>query len=756
MPPLISLCLIAGNVEEYISRCLASFGPIADEICVVRAIGNQKPDRTLEIARDEFDARTAEYINASEHADWPHLDNFAAARQQSFDMASGDYCFWVDTDDVLQAGADVVRELAAEAKYDCYIFPYEIFGQHVSVPRERMVKHGSGKWTYPVHEFFKFNEEVDAYRDDRVIIRHQPMLEKSGSVERNLKILGSIPEKEMPPGLRYQLHCELVGAGRKHEAFEAAKNALESGGLGRPETYQLLIHLATFSKDPHTTESYLIAAYQTDPCRREALGLLSGHMIDYGQPTKALAFARQMLATEPPAEESWNDRKNAYTWLGVEIMQQALRANNRFDEAETLRQQMLARAETPTISLVHASRGRPKRAAVARKLWFDLAENPEAIEHIFVLDSDDEESMALRRMHHVVIAPGGGCVAAWNMGAGMTVGKVIIQMSDDWLPPPRWDKLILERLGNLEVPRVLAVSDGARTDQLLCMAIMTRRYYNQDWFMFHPDFTGVYSDNYFTDLAYARNQVIDARDLVFKHDHPAFARNFGETVADETYLKQNSPERYAEGLKVYERLTQKGDWSQVQGFFNFWPFYGEIAVGLKDGDTVAEIGVWFGRSIIYLAQMCQRQGKKVKFFAVDTFKGESGQPAHAGTIAAHGGSIRKQFEENIERCGVADMIDVLEGDSVKVAALITPRTLAFCFIDAAHDYESVCSDIKAWRPKVKPGGILAGHDIQWPEVRRAVEELLPAAKMTSATWFLKMPTEAAQPIHVPLTSAVAT
>ena len=42
--------MIVGNVEEYIARCLDSFKPIADEICVVRAIGNSDPDKTIEIA----------------------------------------------------------------------------------------------------------------------------------------------------------------------------------------------------------------------------------------------------------------------------------------------------------------------------------------------------------------------------------------------------------------------------------------------------------------------------------------------------------------------------------------------------------------------------------------------------------------------------------------------------------------------------------------------------------------------------------
>lgn len=36
--------------------------------------------------------------------------------------------------------------------------------------------------------------------------------------------------------------------------------------------------------------------------------------------------------------------------------------------------------------------------------------------------------------------------------------------------------------------------------------------------------------------------------------------------------------------------------------------------------------------------------------------------------------------------------------------------LDFVYIDAAHDYESVKSDIAAWWTKIKPGGILGGHD----------------------------------------------
>ena len=86
MDARISLCLIVGNESGYIERCLESFLPVADEVVVVRAVGGLAPDDTLERAaavcrRHGVGLVTGEYRNRAEHADWPHVDDFAAARQ---------------------------------------------------------------------------------------------------------------------------------------------------------------------------------------------------------------------------------------------------------------------------------------------------------------------------------------------------------------------------------------------------------------------------------------------------------------------------------------------------------------------------------------------------------------------------------------------------------------------------------------------------------------------------------------------------
>ncbi len=752
----ISLCMIVGNVEEYITRCLTSFAPLADEIIVVRAIGSLVPDRTLDIARDQFGAKTGEYKNSHDHRKWPHLDDFAAARQMSFNLARGEYCFWCDSDDVLEGGGiQIVRDLAARGSYPAYIFPYNIFGRGVSVPRERMMLKSAGQWRYPVHECFTFHvEPVQACEDQRVIVTHLPNLSKAGSNERNLRILKSIPSHKMNAGLWYHLQGELAGAGDIPGSIASAKKALASPDLGRPERYELFLNLARLADDPGTKEGFLHEAYKADPRRREALGLLTCNALDYDRTEIAWSYARQMMATPGPSEKQWNDREAAYTWIGEDIYCQALRACGRLDEANRIRHLSLERAGGPRIALIHATRGRPVKASQTRKLWLDMAAQPHRVEHIFVFDADDGESRCLRRMHHLEIPAGGGCVAAWNHGAFATCADVLVQLSDDWIPQPRWDDLILERMrsaecgvrsaggvatGNLP-PRVLAISDGLRTDQLLCMAICTRAYWGLDFFLFHPWFTGVYSDNWFTELAYSRGMVIEARDIVFTHDHPLIGNPGSPPKWDATYGAQNSPARYAEGRKTIEILRPRADWSSVDGFFNYWPFYDVIAGRIQDGDEIAEVGVWLGRSIIYMAQRLQRQGKpNVRLYAVDTFRGEVDQSEHAATVEQCGGSIRGEFDGNVARCGVAEMIRTIEGDSAQSADLVPDKSLSFVYIDAAHDYESVKRDIMAWFPKVKPGGTMAGHDANHEPVARAVRELLPDAQFIGGVWVYDVP-----------------
>jgi SAM-dependent methyltransferase len=48
--------------------------------------------------------------------------------------------------------------------------------------------------------------------------------------------------------------------------------------------------------------------------------------------------------------------------------------------------------------------------------------------------------------------------------------------------------------------------------------------------------------------------------------------------------------------------------------------------------------------------------------------------------------------------------------SDEAAKLFEDGSLDFVYLDASHDYASVRSDLLSWYRKVRPGGIMAGHD----------------------------------------------
>ena len=67
MKQKLSLCVIAGNVENQIERFLKAFMPVADEVIVVRATGWQvESDKTLSIAKKRG-CRAGEYWNNPEN-----------------------------------------------------------------------------------------------------------------------------------------------------------------------------------------------------------------------------------------------------------------------------------------------------------------------------------------------------------------------------------------------------------------------------------------------------------------------------------------------------------------------------------------------------------------------------------------------------------------------------------------------------------------------------------------------------------------
>lgn len=67
---------------------------------------------------------------------------------------------------------------------------------------------------------------------------------------------------------------------------------------------------------------------------------------------------------------------------------------------------------------------------------------------------------------------------------------------------------------------------------------------------------------------------------------------------------------------------------------------------------------------------------------------------------------------------------LLREDSTDAAALIADGSLDFVYLDADHSEAGLLRDLAAWFPKVRDGGLIAGHDLDHPDfpgVRRAAQ-----------------------------------
>ena len=547
----LSLCVITGNAENYIARFLDHFEKIADEIIVVRACGNQEPDSTLDIA-EVRGCVTGEYYNTH---DWPHVDDFAAARNAALDLATGDWLMWADTDDIITAeNCATIRAMLPQLGEDIQgvLMPYAVPDDGITLHRERIWRRGAARWHNPIHESLKFAPDVPMARFDKVQILHLPHgKRKSSSDERNLRILRSIPEDQITSSqLFYTMQSERA-LGQIEEATATAAKLCMAPDAGQPERYEAFLVMGQMVPDAATRSQLYLQAIGVDPARREAYAELAMEALKANQFTLALGWSEVMTSLPQPSSWWWNSRKKFYGWQGIQVRGMCLRANDRYEEANAIEANHFAR-HGAKISLLHATRGRPAMAYKARATWLDRAFDPDAIEHIFALDPDDETIGPFVTCRHVFNL-GAGCVAAWNEAAKFSTGEILIQLSDDWDPPMHWDKHILAAIGDTSKPAVLAVSDGHRTDELLCMAILTRARYAQQGYLFHPEFFSMFSDNHFTDRAYADGVVIDAKDIVIEHLHPAF----GKGEVDETYARSNAPKNYEAGMATYERLKNK-------------------------------------------------------------------------------------------------------------------------------------------------------------------------------------------------------
>ena len=344
---------------------------------------------------------------------------------------------------------------------------------------------------------------------------------------------------------------------------------------------------------------------------------------------------------------------------------------------------------------------------------------------------------------------------------------------------------------------VIEVSTGTPQEHdrgILPMPILSRARYERLGYALYPEYESMWADNDFCEAAKQDGVIIDARHLLFPHRHPLFdhsARKPGVhwKDTDPQYAAQNRQAAWLLGAPVFQRRKSEkfavnpmkggteGNTSQsriplgavlaarpnlsvetnrpdatetnsvrsdveppdVPGGFN-WLQKAESIQGWMSTDelkwlhstasqmnSVAEIGCWKGRSTYALLSGC-----KGNVYAIDHFKG-SDEPEHRELIAQLEGRELSLYATFLDNVGKFPTLIPVRYSSEQAAKIVP--SVDFVFIDGSHDYESVKIDLLTWKDKAQR--IIAGHDLNYPDVARAVAEVLGPVQRAADTdiWF---------------------
>ena len=120
----------------------------------------------------------------------------------------------------------------------------------------------------------------------------------------------------------------------------------------------------------------------------------------------------------------------------------------------------------------------------------------------------------------------------------------------------------------------------------------------------------------------------------------------------------------------------------------------------QDCSLIIEVGTFLGASACTMLGAMPPHGRLV---TIDTFSG-------AIFTDWPGEKVMAYAAKRLECWRAEGRATVICGDSVGTARLFADGVADMVFLDGAHDYDSVMADIRAWLPRIRPDGWLAGHD----------------------------------------------
>ena len=137
--------------------------------------------------------------------------------------------------------------------------------------------------------------------------------------------------------------------------------------------------------------------------------------------------------------------------------------------------------------------------------------------------------------------------------------------------------------------------------------------------------------------------------------------------------------------------------------------------------SIVEIGVFRGKN----AMILREEFPDAHLYLIDPWA-PSWSYLTSGTAVSKKQEVFDEAYHRVKTLFENDPNVTLIKKTAEDAASSLPNDLDLVFIDANHDYHVVKNQILTWQKKVRPGGILSGHNYgrkRLPGVKEAVDEL---------------------------------
>lgn len=188
--------------------------------------------------------------------------------------------------------------------------------------------------------------------------------------------------------------------------------------------------------------------------------------------------------------------------------------------------------------------------------WVSMSSDPSSVEVCLAIDGDKTNTFdGIADKVCIVEEPPYNCVKGWNLAATESSGDILIAISDDMEPIQNWD----DELYNLCPEKwfledyAVHVSDGYLND-LCTLPILTRKRYERFGYLFYPQYESMFSDTEFTYCAKMEGALLEAKHLVFEHNH----YSCGKRGQDDVDTKHASSDRWSFGENLYNYRLSMG------------------------------------------------------------------------------------------------------------------------------------------------------------------------------------------------------